>query len=88
MLSTWGPSAVCVGNKGLMCMECKSIEAPTSGCPLTPGPTQGGIGAAHRPYEKPRRGIGASRSVKSKPRSYEGLPRAPGGNRREHLDAP
>ena len=45
------------------------------GCRLTPQTTQGGIGAAHGPQEKPREGIGVSRDLKTNPRRYRGRPR-------------
>ena len=44
------------------------------GCPLTPGPTEGSIGAAHGPREKICRGMGVFFDPRTNPGKYGAAP--------------
>ena len=59
------------------CMPPGGGGMPLSGCSLTPGTTQEGIGAAHTPAKKLRGDIGVSRDPKNISRRYCGRPRVP-----------
>ena len=58
------------------------------GCPLTQGPTHGGIGAAHGFREQFSGSTGVSPDPKTNPRRYRGRPRAPGENLWEYGGVP
>ena len=81
-------SAGFMGFEGCTYVESGGTEQPLWGCPLTPGTTQGGIGAAHGPQEKLHGGIGVSLDPKTNPGRYRDRPRAPGENQRGYGDAP
>ena len=72
-------------NAGFMGLEgCTNVGSRGTGilwwCPLTRGTTQGGIGAAHGPQEKPCRGTRVSPDLRTNPGRYRGHSRARGEN--------
>ena len=57
MLLAGGLDAGIMGFEGCTYVEFAGMEQLLWRCPLTPGTTQGGIGAAHGPREKRYRGV-------------------------------
>ena len=58
------------------------------GCPLSPGPGEGGIGAAHGSQEQFNRSIGVSRDSSNNSWRYKGVPLTPETTQRVYLGIP